>query len=62
MQDFILFAFSSGTFAFDFGGENVEKTVSFSLIWKAEIIKSQPIRIHRKQYKYLGDHFRGTNK
>ena len=41
--------------------KNVKKTTSFTLFWKAEMIRSQPIRIHRKQYKYLEDHFRGTN-
>ena len=61
---------SSRTFAFDltilrttsfWREKNVKKTTSFSLFSKAEMIHSEPIWIHRKQYIYLEDHFRGTN-
>ena len=42
--------------------EKSEKTTSFSLLWKTEMIHFQSIRIHGREYKYLEDQFRGTNK
>ena len=71
MHNFILFAFLFENIRIRFDGssndrflarKNVKKTTSFSLFWKAEMIHSEPIRIHRRQYKYLEDRFRGTNK
>ena len=71
MHNFILFAllFENIRIPFDkflndqfLARKIVKKTISFPLFWKAEMIQFQAIRIHRKQYKYLDDHFRGSNK
>ena len=70
MQNFILFAFlfENVRIRFDefsndqfLARKNVKKTTSSSLFWETEMIHFHPVRIDRRQYKYLENHFRGTN-